>query len=66
MSRGDYPDGKLLLDSLLKKELKNNDNIALRAALSTNYGKAFMIISEDKRDINPKNLFRDTFCTGNT
>ena len=54
---GDYPDGQLLLDAPLKKELEKKANTATRDDFCTTFGKALMLMRKDKPDICPKKLF---------
>ena len=53
---GDYPNGQLLLDAPLKKELEKKANTATRDAFCTTYGKALMLRHKDKPDICPNYL----------
>ena len=52
-----YPDGELLLDTALKKELEKKANTSTRDAFCTTFGKALKLLHKSTPDICAKKLF---------
>ena len=51
VSRCEYPHGKLVFDTTLKKELEKKASTATRNDFCTTFGEALMLMRKDKPDI---------------